>query len=306
MMIHRQNEDEQREMLHQRNGFKCMSYLILQINQGFRKLKRLSANPVELEDAIKRYGKMVTKRLDEAGIDYKKVIDENKENVSTITSAAKTLPVPIVNQPTPDRITVQRAELAEISTPKVTSLDDMRKVAASNVNTMNLDSLDTPCTKMVKQILASEEEKTTTSTQQMMKSTDEFDFTFESTPTVGKAKKGLSISSRLSIDTADLLDSTKDELGNDDTNIDLSQMVDEEVGEASMLVNPTDSVADITAEKDVAATPNQAAMKELFKEDKQSNTKTPGQTAMKELFKEAPQNQPKTPNQVRFHEYILK
>ena len=254
---------------------------------------------------------MVTKRLDEAGIDYKKVIDENKENVSTITSAAKTLPVPIVNQPTPDRITVQRAELAEISTPKVTSLDDMRKVAASNVNMMNLDSLDTPCTKMVKQILASEEEKTTTSTQQMMKSTDDvisddFDFTFESTPTVGKAKKGLSISSRLSIDTADLLDSTKDELGNDDTNIDLSQMVDEEVGEASMLVNPTDSVADITAEKDVAATPNQAAMKELFKEDKQSNTKTPGQTAMKELFKEAPQNQPKTPNQVRLHECILK
>ena len=252
----------------------------------------MSANPVELEKCIKRYGKLMTRRLDEAGIDYNKETDENKENVSTITSTAKTLPVPIVNQSTPDRIIVQRAE---ISTPKVTSLDDMRKVAVSNVNTMNLDSLDTPCTKMVKRLLAEEE---TTSTQKMIKSTDELDFTFDSTPTVGKAKKGLSISSRLSIDTADFLDSTKDELDNDDTNIDLSQMVDEEVGEASMLVNPTDSVTDITADNEVIEDPNQAETKELLEEDKTSNTKTPDQTAMKDQVSDAPKNQPKTPNQV--------
>ena len=43
------------------------------------------------------------------------------------------------------------------------------------------------CTKMVKRLLAEEE---TTSTQKMIKSTDELDFTFDSTPTVGTAKKG--------------------------------------------------------------------------------------------------------------------
>ena len=115
------------------------------------KMKRLSANPVELEKAIKMYGNMMTKRLDEFGIPYKK--DDNKENK---------LPMPIV-QPTVTT-TVQRVEVA--------SLGDMRKTAAANVNELNLDALDTPCTKFAKRLLAEDENEV--KTEDMIKSTEEF------------------------------------------------------------------------------------------------------------------------------------
>ena len=100
--------------------------------------------------------------------------DDNKENK---------LPMPIV-QPT---TTVQRVEVA--------SLGDMRKTAAANVNELNLDALDTPCTKFAKRLLAEDENEV--KTDDMIKSTEEFSFLQESTPVLGSAKKSISILSIL-------------------------------------------------------------------------------------------------------------
>ena len=85
------------------------------------------------------------------------------------------------------------------------------------------------------------------------------------------AKKGVSLSSRLSIDTADLLNSTGADL--DETNAEQSQIVEEEISESSLLVNPTDS---IRSEAKDPKTPNQADLKHMFTE-KSNEAKTPSQ-----------------------------
>ena len=60
--------------------------------------------------------------------------------------------------------------------------------------------------------------------------------------------------------------------------------------------------AEDDASKNQPKTPNQAAMKTLFKEaDEQIGTQTPGQTAMKGLFAEEKESCLKTPNQVNIN-----
>jgi len=245
------------------------------------KMKRLSANPVELEKMISKYGKLIKNRLDEFGLPYPK--DDNKEN----KPIEKKLPMPIVQQS--PVITVQRVE-------QVASLNDMRKTAAENVNGLNLDSLDTPCTKFAKRLLAEEENEL--NTQDMIKTSEEFSFLQESTPVLGSAKKSISLRSRLSVDTVDLFNSTRGDEDFDATDADVS-----------MVANPTDSVAatldsTLATTQNEAKTPNQAEMKELSKEapDATKEIETPGETANDESvcshirFDEDSTEEPKSPN----------
>ena len=248
----------------------------------------MSANPVELENFIRMYGDIAKKRIASAET------DENKENQAVVQVESK-LPMPVINpQPV---VTVNRAELdSSLSdtynqlktpvfdkTPKATGLKDLRQEAAQNIDEKQVDMLDTPGTKFAKEILLENQgtpKVQPKSTESLLKSTDTpaesndayDEFSFEaSTPQQGVAKKGVSLSSRLSIDTADLLNSTSADL--DETNAEQSQVVEEEISESSLLVNPTDS---IRSEAKDPKTPNQADLKHLFTE-KSHEAKTPSQ-----------------------------